>query len=97
MSSRIQLRIVIVAIVYTICSALIVYVKDYKAGDQALVPMFFSLAGLFISVSILLFIAFVNRLKKRKDIARELNLGTLWGLLIYIVVMVGMAIATSKH
>lgn len=95
MSSRIQVRIAIVAFVYTICSALIVYIKDYTAGDQALVPLFFSLVGLFISVAILLLMAFVNRLKKRKDIARELSLGVLWSLLIYIVVMVTMAIATS--
>lgn len=95
MPSRIQLRIVIVALVYTICSTLIVYVKDYTAGDQALVPMFFSLAGLFISVAFLFIVAFVNRLMKRKDIARELSLGGLWSLLIYIVVMVTVAIATS--
>jgi Na+/melibiose symporter-like transporter len=69
MTSRIQLRIVTIAIAYTIFSALIVYVKDYTAGDQSLVPMFFSLVGLFISVAIPLLIAFVNRLKKRKDIA----------------------------
>jgi len=95
MPSRIKLRIVLVSLVYTICSALIVYFKDYTAGDQALVPMFFSLAGLFICVTILFLVAFVNRIKKHKDIARELSLGALWSLLIYIVVMVTMAIATS--
>jgi len=55
----------LVAFVYSICSALIVYVKDYTAGDKALVPFFFSLMGLFISAIILLILAFVNRLKKR--------------------------------
>lgn len=93
--SRIQLRIIIVAIIYTVCSVLIIYVKDYTAGDQALVPMFFSLVGLFISVSILLLVAFANRLKKRKDLAREFSRGALWGVLIYMVAMIGMSIATS--
>lgn len=93
--SRIQLRIVIIAIAYTIFSALIVYVKEYTAGDQALVPTFFSLVGGFIFAGILLLVAFVNRLKKRKDVAREIYLGVLWAVLIYLVVMIGMSIATS--
>ena len=93
--SRIQLRIVIIAIAYTIFSALIVYVKDYTAGDQALVPMFFTLVGGFVFAGILLLVAFVNRQKKRKDVAREICLGVLWAVLIYLVVMIGMSIATS--
>jgi Na+/H+-translocating membrane pyrophosphatase len=95
MSSRIKLSIVIVSFVYAVCSALIVYVKDYTAGDQAIVPMFFSLMGLIVSVVSLLLVAFVNRLKKRKEIARELVQGAFWSLLIYIVVMVTMALASS--
>lgn len=93
--SKIQLSIIKTAIVYTICSVLMVYAKDYTAGDQVLVPMFFSLVGLFISVGTLLLVAFVYRVKKRKEVARELWRGVLWGVLIYLVTMIGMAIAIS--
>jgi hypothetical protein len=93
--SRIQLRIVLIAIAYTIWSAIIVYVKDYTAGDQALIPMFFSLVGLLIYVGILLLVAFVKRLNKRRDVARDICWSVFWGVIIYLVVMIMMSIATS--
>ncbi len=86
---------IIVALLYALLSGYIIYVRDYTAGDQALIPLFFSLIGLLIYIFALLIGAVVCRIKKRKDIARELSLGGLWSLLIYIVVMVTVAIATS--
>lgn len=92
---KFRLGIFLFSSIYTLCTGFAVYVNDYDAGDQALIPMFISLVGVAIFSLILIIAAIVARLQNKREWSREFGGSLLFMWLIYAGVLTLFAKFTS--
>lgn len=80
------------SLIYSICTGLVVYVKEYDAGDQALVPFFFSLVGVALVSMLLIIATIVVRFQNKREWSREFQ----WALFSFLLLYLGVLSLFAK-